>query len=229
MLNELKIAVVGLLLFYAGCAGTGQRPAAASKVRDVSSSYVHVGCGYLLAVHSSSTAFSFLFPHGQSVGDDELSVYIVDEALIVPIVVQAEEFGATGLTDEALLEQHMRSEAASFVSDGGWRGPVVVAGDEVASLLPTRLSTWWALEATEPQELMGEPVAEILYASVAIDNVVLSLMAPVGPNANRRAVTAAQARVLATVRESERPLDVRALAKDLKTPGAGWPGCADID
>lgn len=145
----------------------------------------------------------------QSKGDP--SIVLLDGVLVQTAVASAATMGAPKLSGHDLLRHQMLWEARYVAKGRGW-SDLRPEGNAIDLGLGRDIKTWyWGLDAPEPFEVEGVKVNRVAYLSVAVDDVVLTLTAPLRQEDDPARAARVMARAVRSLRRSESPIDAYAL------------------
>jgi hypothetical protein len=186
---------------------------------------VFVGCGFLLVENHGLTHFTVFLGgkehHQLPVGGQ--AVWIVDDVLFEVTDVDAAEMGVPGARGNDLLRRHMDWEAAYFAHLRGWP-KLQPLGDPID--LGTGVTAWvWGFDTPKPYDLFGQTITRVLFTTVAVDDVVFSLAAPMRANDDVRHVADVLRGILVSLHRSPEPIDVVTLSEEVKASPRPWKGC----
>ncbi|HVT07520.1 MAG TPA: hypothetical protein VHO67_08685 [Polyangia bacterium] len=204
-----------------------ERAPTAESIPLPASATVFLGCGFLLAENHGSTHFSLLLT-GHDLKQDrrDPTVFIVDDVLFQTTVATASTIGDARLRGLELLRRHMAWEAAYVAEVKHWSS-LRPYGHPVGQVREFPMFLW-GYDAPEPVLVAGAKVNRMLYLGIAVDDVVFTIAAALRPGDDPGGVSRVLARVARTVRRSQGPLDVFAIAGALK-PGVPAADCSRVD
>ena len=145
---------------------------------------------------------------------------LLDGVLVQTAVASAATMGAPKLSGHDLLRHQMFWEASHVAKGRGW-SDLRPAGNAIDLGLGGDIKTWyWGLDAPEPFEVEGVKVNRVAYLSVVVDDVVLTLTAPLRAEDDPDRAARVMSRAIRSLRRSE------FAHRHVRAPGRGAGGQA---
>jgi hypothetical protein len=215
--RRILLAVV----FCGACAHepprSGTNPVAEqSRAATPTNGTIALGCGYLVVENHGPVHFTvFLTGHDMQQVRREMPVFIMDDVLLEFATTTAAAIGQQHARGSDLLRTYLKSETSFISQTNHWTelSPVI---EPVQSGVPGVDALRWSYEPPVQGHVLGRTVARVMYFTVAIDDVVFAISAPMRTEDDPDVVGAKLEAVIRTLRRSSTPLDVGDLVKQFE-------------